>query len=71
MDLIPSYPENTDALDQYLQANEDDGLEETLEMDLETGDVMPKKNLMRKREIFDEIVVQKGPQPSGFRGRNL
>jgi hypothetical protein len=71
VDLIPSYPENTDALDQYLQANEDDGLEETLEMDLETGDVMPKKNLKRKREIFDEIVVQKGPQPSGFRGRNL
>ena len=50
-ELLPSYAKNTDILDQYLQANEgdDDGLEGTLEMDLEMGDVMPKKNLKRKR----------------------
>jgi hypothetical protein len=28
-------------------------------MDLELGDIMPRRNLKRKREIFDEIVVQR------------
>jgi hypothetical protein len=73
LELMPSYAENSDILDQYLQDTEDDNddLEETLQMDLELGEIMPKRNLKRKREIFDEIVVQRVPPSSGFRGRNL
>jgi hypothetical protein len=66
LELLPSYAKNTDILDQYLQANEgdDDGLEGTLEMDLQMGDVTLKKNLKRKHEIFEEIVVQRPPPGS-------
>ena len=55
---MPSYAENTDALDQYLQNSEDDDLDEVLEIDL---GIAPKRNAKRKREIFEEIVVQRGP----------
>jgi hypothetical protein len=67
---MPSYAMNMDILDQYLQDSDGgDDLEETL--DLELGDIVPKQNLKRKREIFDEIVVQRAPPSSGFRGRNF
>jgi len=66
---MPSYARQTDTLDQYLQDNEgDDDLDEIL--DLEFRDVIPNRNVQRKREIFDEIVVQR-TLPSQFRGRNL
>ena len=69
LELMPSYAKHTDILDQYLQDNEgDDDLDEIL--DLEFGDIMPKRNLKRKREIFDEIIVQR-TLPGQFRGRNL
>jgi hypothetical protein len=60
---MPSYATNTDILDQYLQANEDDddGQEGTMEMDLEMCNGIPRRNLKRKREVFDEIVVRRGP----------
>jgi hypothetical protein len=74
LELMPSYARNTDMLDRYLQDDQSDhDIEEMLEIDLEIGDVVPRRNLKRKRdpEVFDEIVVQRGPRPSGFRGRNL
>ena len=65
LELMPSYARNTDMLDQYLQDNDgDDDPEEALHMDLEMDDIMPKRNLKRKREMFDEIVVQRAPHYS-------
>jgi len=56
VEVLPSYPENTEVLDQYLQ-NDDD----------EDDTVVPeivKKSLKRKREpeVFDEIIVEKEPR---------
>ena len=50
---MPSYPENTEILDQYLQ-NDDD------EDDIVMVPKIVKKDLKRKREpeIFDEIIVE-------------
>ena len=53
--MFPSYPENTDILDEYLQ--NDDG-----ENDAITVPEIVKKNLKRKRgqeEIFDGIIVER------------
>ncbi len=55
MEMFPSYPENTDILDECLQ-NDDD------ENDAITVPEIVKKNLKRKRgqeEIFDEIIVER------------
>ena len=55
MEMFPSYPENTDILDEYLQ--NDDG-----ENDAITVPEIVKKNLKRKRgqeEIFDGIIVER------------
>jgi len=58
VELIPSYPENTDALDQYLQVVDDDD-------DGTSNDIIRlpnvKKNLKR-RQIFDHIVVEQPPK---------
>lgn len=53
VEIMPSYPENTEILDQYLQ-NDDD------EDDVVMVPEIIKKDLKRKRgpEIFDEIVVE-------------
>ena len=53
LELIPSYTQNTDILDQYLQDDEEIELEE---LDLEVEG--PK----RKRQIFEEIVVERMPK---------
>jgi len=68
LELLPSYPENTDALDQYLQANDDadDELDEESELDVEIGASAVRRDLKRKREVFEEIVVQ--DVPPGFEG---
>jgi len=68
VELIPSYAENTDILDQYLQDNEEDSdsLDDTSEMHLEMSDVTRNNNLKRKREILDEIIVQRQPPPHRF-----
>ena len=54
VEILPSYPENTEILDQYLQN----------EWDEDEAVVVPeiiKKTLKRKREpeIFDEIIVER------------
>jgi hypothetical protein len=54
MEILPSYPENTDLLDEYLQ-NDDD-------VDSNIFPEIVEKTLERKRgqeEPFDEIVVQR------------
>ena len=53
MKVLPSYPENTDILDQYLLNDED-------ENDVIAVPEIVKKSLKRKRdeqEIYDEIIV--------------
>ena len=62
VELVPSYSENTDILDQYLQEDEDDenDLNEVPELDMEM-DVEPK-SLKRKSEIFEEIAVEPLPK---------
>ena len=65
IELISSYSENTDILDQYLQDdNEDDenDLDEMPELDLEMEDVVLNRSLKRKREIQDHIVVRPLPK---------
>ena len=54
MKVLPSYPENTDILDQYL-LNDDDG------NDVIAVPEIVKRSLKRKRdeqEIYDEIIVE-------------
>src|SRR5277367_6453624 len=53
VEIMPSYPENTEILDQYLQ-NDDD------EDDVVMVPEIIKKDLKRKRgpEIFDKIIVE-------------
>jgi hypothetical protein len=58
VELVPSYAENTDALDQHLQDNDDD-LDEIEEIDWEIGDPETGRNLKRNREIFEEITVER------------
>ena len=55
-------------LDQYLQANDDadDELDEESELDVEIGASAVRRDLKRKREVFEEIVVQ--DVPPGFEG---
>ena len=59
VELIPSYSENTDILDRHLQDDNDDenDLDEVPELDLEMENIVPR-NLKRKSEIFEEIVVE-------------
>jgi len=59
VELIPSYPENTDALDQYLQVVDDDDDDGTSDDVIRLPNV--KKNLKR-RQIFDHIVVEQPPK---------
>ena len=56
VEVLPSYPENTEILDQYLQADDD-------EDDTVVVPEIVKKSLKRKREpeMFDEIIVEKEP----------
>ena len=61
VELVPSYSENTDGLDQYLQDADDEDLDEMKEVDLDIGDPGTGKNLKRK-QIFDEIVVEQPPK---------
>jgi hypothetical protein len=58
VEVLPSYPENTEILDQYLQADDDES-DETVELP-----EIVKKNLKRKREpeMFDEIIVEREPR---------
>ena len=53
VEILPSYPDNTEILDQYLQ-NDDD------EDDAIIVPEIVKKNLKRKREpeLFEEIIVE-------------
>jgi hypothetical protein len=62
IELVPSYPENTDRLDQYLQNDDDD--EPPGSIPLPRPVVAPpiiRKNLKRKREpeVYDEIIVER------------
>ena len=59
LELIPSYQQNTDILDQYLQ---DDNEVELEEMDLEVNGHMVDKSPKRKRHIFEGIVVEPIPK---------
>ena len=59
LELIPSYAQNTDILDQYLQ---DDTEVELEEMDLEVNGPIVSKNPKRKHQIFEEIVVEPMPK---------
>ena len=54
VEILPSYPENTEILDQYLQNNDDEDQDSVVVPEI------VKKNLKRKREpeIFDEIIVE-------------
>jgi len=56
-EVLPSYPENTEILDQYLQADDDES-DETVQVP-----EIVKKSLKRKREpeMFDEIIVEREP----------
>jgi len=56
VEILPSYPENTEILDQYLQ-NEDD------EDDIIVVPEIVKKNLKRKHEpeTFEEIIIEDAP----------
>jgi len=56
-EALPSYPENTDMLDQYLQDGDD-------EDDTAVVPEIVQQNLKRKREpeVFDEIIVEEEPQ---------
>ena len=55
VEILPSYPENTEILDKYLLDDED-------EDDVILVPEIVKKNLKRKRghEVFDEIIVESG-----------
>jgi hypothetical protein len=62
IELIPSYPENTDALDQYLQNDDDE--EPHNDVAPPKPIVLPpivRKNLKRKRgpEMHEEIIVER------------
>ena len=49
-------------LNQYLQDKVgDNDSEKALQIDLKIDNMMPKYNLKRKHEMFDEIVVQRAP----------
>jgi len=54
-EVLPSYPKNTEILDQYLQDKSDDIVE--------VPEIV-RKSLKRKREpeVFDEIIVEEVPQ---------
>ena len=68
VELVPSYSENTDVLEQYLQDNEDDDDDlDEIEVDLEIGGSEQRKNLKRKREIHDTIAVREGTPPEWAR----
>ena len=55
LELIPSYAQNIDIFDQYLQ---DDNEVELEEMDLEVNGPTVGKSPKRKHQIFEEIVVE-------------
>ena len=54
-EVLPSYPKNTEILDQYLQDKSDDIVE--------VPEIV-RKSLKRKREpeVFNEIIVEEEPQ---------
>jgi hypothetical protein len=58
VELIPSYPENTNALDQYLQDNDDDDLPEPSDV-IELPDIGQS---LKRKQVFDEIVVERPPK---------
>jgi hypothetical protein len=69
LELVPSYSENTDALDQYLRDIDDDDIpnvsDTVLEFQGHTPPTTPiERNLKRKRqlEILDEIIVEPPPK---------
>ena len=65
LELIPSYSENTDILDQYLQDEDDNNdLIEPTEEVLEAGGLrVVRKDLKRKRPLFEEIDVRSDTPP--------
>jgi RNase H-like domain found in reverse transcriptase/Reverse transcriptase (RNA-dependent DNA polymerase)/Integrase zinc binding domain len=62
MELVPSYPENTDTLDKYLQDNNDESYGSAPRPETIVVPPIVRKNLKRKREpeTYDEIIVE-GP----------
>ena len=59
--MVPSYSENTDVLDQYLQNHEDDDDDlDEIEVDLEVGGP-------EQRETYDTIEVCEGTPPEWAR----
>jgi hypothetical protein len=69
LELVPSYSENTDALDQYLRDIDDDDIpnvsDTVLEFQGHTPPTTPiERNLKQKRqlEILDEIIVEPPPK---------
>ena len=68
MRLVPSYSENTDVLDQYLQNHEDDDDDwDEIEVDLEVSGPEQRKILKRKRETYNTIAVCEGTPPEWVR----
>jgi len=65
VELVPSYPENTDILDQHLQDEDDENdLNDVPMLDLGTNDNSePRKNRKRKPEVFEEIRVEPWRRP--------
>ena len=65
MELVPSYPENTEILDQHLQDEDDENdLNDVPMLDLGTNDNSePRKNRKRKPEVLEEIRVEPWQRP--------
>jgi hypothetical protein len=60
VELIPSYPENTDALDQYLQdVDDNDDLPEASDEVIEHPDTIQS---LKRRQVFDQIIVEQPPK---------
>ena len=59
VELVPSYPENTEILDQHLQDEDDENdLNEAPALELETNNIEPRRNRKRKPEVLEEIRVE-------------
>jgi len=65
LELIPSYAENTDILDQHLRDDNEDNEDEDLDEVPELGIDAPttKRNLKRTNEVMEEIMVRADTPP--------
>ena len=62
VELIPSYAENTDILNQHLHVDdEDEDFDEVSELEIDAP--MGEKNSKRTSEVFQEITVRTDPPP--------